>query len=71
MASNEKVYVHGQISLIQINSKHQLMSKPVRKKTNIILMMIDCLGARRLVLNVEHFQTNYIIVMIVLSIYCV
>ncbi|CAF1535671.1 unnamed protein product [Adineta ricciae] len=28
-------------------------------------------GARRLVLNVEHFQTNYFIVIIILSIYCI
>ncbi|CAF1256885.1 unnamed protein product [Adineta steineri] len=28
-------------------------------------------GARRLVFNVEHFQTNYFIVIIILSIYCI
>ena len=28
------------------------------------------LGARRLVMNLEHFQTNYYVVIVILSIYC-
>jgi hypothetical protein len=71
---NVKVYGLSGNFLIQVNLNHRRVLKLVmiiELYEDRILIYVFLSGARRLVLNVEHFQTNYIIVIIILSIYCV